>query len=142
MLLITKLEKDAFLPTHKHEGDAGLDFYVYEDIIIKPKSFGIVRTGISIYFDWRFVGLLMAKSRSDYIIGAGVVDNNYQGEILFKVFNIKDENLVLNRGEAVGQMIVVYNFEPVFREISKKEFYEHKTNRGIDGGIVSQLTKQ
>ena len=45
-LLIEKYREDAVIPTYAHEGDAGMDLYAAEDVIIAPGTSVLVPTGL------------------------------------------------------------------------------------------------
>ena len=45
-LLIEKCREDAVIPTYAHEGDAGMDLYAAEDVIIAPGTSVLVPTGL------------------------------------------------------------------------------------------------
>jgi len=134
---VWRMDSSAFLPSVNHEGDAGMDFYSLEDYIVKPQNCMIGRTGITVYIPEGYVGLIWPKSRNNHLIGAGVVDQTYTGEILFKIVNYYDHDLVIRRGDGIGQMILVSNISPEIEEIDNMG--EVKTARGTTGGIVEQL---
>lgn len=139
---IARLRADAYLPTRKHAEDAGMDLYAAERVEIPPHQFGIVPTGIGVQIPAGFVGLLKPKGRSNHLLGAGVVDAGYQGEILIKVANPGDEPLVFERGDAVGQLLILPILTPQIEEISAAEFLKNTTARGASGGIVEQKRRQ
>lgn len=138
---VFKLQGDAVLPTIKHIGDAGMDFYAYNNWVIKPHLTEVVSTGIGVIIPKSYVGLLKPKGGSHWMLGAGVVDSNYRGEILFKVVNTSDRPISIMHGQPVGQMIVLKNLVPTgIEEIDKSTVAD--TNRGATGGIVDQrITK-
>lgn len=139
---IARLRADAYLPTRKHAEDAGMDLYAAERVEIPPHQFGIVPTGIGVQIPAGFVGLLKPKGRSNHLLGAGVVDAGYQGEILIKVANPSDEPLVFEPGDAVGQLLILPILTPQIEEISVAEFLKNSTARGASGGIVDQKRHQ
>ncbi len=139
---IAKLDPNAFLPTRKHASDAGLDIYANVKMSIKPSSFAIVSTGITLEIDPGFVGLLKPKGRNNHLLGAGVVDAGYQGEILVKVANVTDLPLEINPGDAIGQLLILPIFTPAVEEVSIEQIHVDNSSRGNTGGIVDQhLTK-
>lgn len=151
MLRIAKLTEDATIPTRKHPNDAGVDLYSSVDIIIHPHSSRVVNTGITMDLTFRnkypnipttvaFVGLVWPKSRNDHLIGGGVVDQDYQGEILVKVFNTSNEDYVIRKGDAIAQLIIQNVVVPEVIEVSKDEVHPSKTARGESGGIVEQIS--
>lgn len=133
-----KLYEDAIAPTRKHSTDAGIDFYAYGDYIIEPNSYKTIKTGITVEIPNRTFGLLKPKGRSNYLIGAGVVDEGYQGEILVKVFNPTLARLVFRNGVPVAQMVIIPIHTASPYEVSLEEIHQEKTERSATGGIVSQ----
>lgn len=131
-----KLLNGALIPTRKHPDDAGMDFYAAENIEIPPHSFGTVRTGVTLEIPTGYVGLLMPKSRNDYLLGAGVVDAGYQGEIMIKIANIKDKPLFIAAGTAVAQMLLLPVVTPVVEEADPNTIHSVKSARGATGGIL------
>lgn len=135
---IARLRLDAVLPTRKHAADAGLDVYAVERVVVPAHQFAIVPTGITVEIPAGTVGLLKPKGRSNHLLGAGVVDAGYQGEILVKVANLTDEPLIFNPGDAVGQLVVLPVLTPAVEEISSDEIHSQRSTRGGTGGIVDQ----
>lgn len=135
-LRAAKLVEEAVLPTRKHPDDAGIDFYASEELVIAPHSFGIVKTGITVEIPRGYVGLMMPKSRNDHLLGAGVVDAGYQGEIRIKVANLQDTPLEINYGQAVGQMLLVPVETPAVEEVPLDLIHTEASERGATGGIL------
>ena len=138
---IAKLDSNAFLPTRKHPSDAGLDIYSNQTITINPHSIAIVSTGITIEIANGFVGLLKPKGRNNHLLGAGVVDAGYQGEILVKVVNVMETPLEIFPGDAIGQLLILPIFTPEVIEIQSEAIHKENSSRGETGGIVSQHKK-
>jgi len=107
--------------------------------IIHPHSFTIIHTGISIEIPKGYVGLIWPKGRNNHLIGGGVVDQDYQGEILVKIANIYDTNLTIAHGDAIAQLIIVPVFTPEIVETPLDEIHKVETFRGGSGGIVEQV---
>lgn len=136
-VLFEILKSDAKFPTRKHAGDAGMDFYAYGNYIIPSHDFRVVKTAVTVKLPRGFHGLLKPKSKNLHLVGAGVVDNNYQGEILFKLYNILDEDLIIRHCDAIGQMILLTAYSPI--PTIGKDIHKEKTVRGDTGGIVEQI---
>lgn len=130
-----KLYPNAKLPTRKFPKDAGMDFYALEEERIPPHSFKVIKTGITIKITPGCVGLIFPKSRNNHLIGAGVVDEDYQGEILVKIVNYSNEDLLIKSGDAVAQMVIIPIFTPQILEVHKDLIHQEKTERGNSGGI-------
>ena len=131
-----KLRDDAIIPTRKHPDDAGIDFYSAEEKTVMPHSFGVVGTGITVEIPAGFVGLLKPKSRNDHLVGAGVVDAGYQGEIRIKIANVTDEPLDIHFGQAVAQMLLIPVVTPEVEAVSPEFIHQESTARGATGGIL------
>lgn len=138
MLRVSKVHEDAKIPTRKHPTDAGLDLYSLYNIDIPPHSYAIARTGIKINLSVGYVGLIWPKGGSEHLVGAGVVDEGYQGEILVKVFNVSKSILKIKAGDAIAQFLLQPCYTPQVLEVDEENLFDVKTERGSTGGIVAQ----
>lgn len=134
-LKIQKLE-DVPAPAYAKEGDAGLDFYSAEEIVLKPGERAAVRTGLKIAVPDGYVGLIWDKSGLALNNGiktmAGVVDTGYRGEIKIVLINLGKEEFVIKKNSKIAQMII-QKVERV--EIEEVDFLD-ETARG-EGGFGS-----
>lgn len=135
---IAKLVNQAVIPTRKHPEDAGLDIYANGDHTVPVFSHAIIPSGITVEVPLGYVALLKPKGRNDHLLGAGVVDAGYQGEILVKIFNPTNSPLVISHGDAIGQMLLMPIFTPVVEETDIHQIHHAKSDRGQSGGIVDQ----
>lgn len=135
---IAKIDPNAFLPSRNHPADAGLDIYANCNIVIEPHSISIVSTGVTLEITDGFVGLLKPKGRNNHLLGAGVVDAGYQGEILVKVANISDHPLEIKPGDAIGQLLILPIYTPEVLEVNPGQIHNKNSSRGSTGGIVDQ----
>jgi len=140
VIYAAKLEEGAKLPSRKHWSDAGMDLFAYQKISIYPQNSDIVKTGVTVEIPDGYVGIIKAKSRSNFIVGAGVVDSGYQGELLVKVFNPSSKKVTIESGEAIAQLIIIPCINGEVQEKSKKEIHSEASERGKTGGIVTQLS--
>lgn len=140
MLRFARLDPSAKLPTRKHPADAGVDIFANEALVIPPFSAARVHTGLT--FDIRpgFMLLAMPKSGSDFLLGAGVIDPGYQGEILIKVINYAPNPLAIEKGDALAQLVQVAIFTDSPEEVSPEEIHPTRSSRGADGGIARQTS--
>jgi len=135
---ILRLNEVATIPTRKHSTDAGLDLYSLESTRVKPHNEYIFRTGVAVEIPEGYFGLIHAKSKSDFIIGGGIVDQNYRGELLVKICNYGSSPIDIWLGDAIAQLLIIPCITPSVKEVSFIEF-NVSTDRGATGGIVSQL---
>ncbi len=138
VLKVKRLEKEAKTPTRKHPTDAGMDVYALEDVLIFPNTIEVVRTGIAVKFPEDIVALVWPKSRADFLVGAGVIDNDYRGEILVKVSNISNTVLQIEKHQGLAQIVIVPVLCPLIEEVD--EIYQEETDRGATGGIAENAT--
>ena len=139
---IARLRPGAVLPNRKHPQDAGLDLYAAQEAALPPHSSAIVPTGITVEIPNGFVGLVKPKGRNDHLLGAGVVDAGYQGEILVKVVNPFPQPLTIHPGEAIGQLLILPVETPQVEEVSPEAIHRQASTRGANGGIVDQQHKR
>lgn len=137
-----KLEESVYPPKVNHEHDAGMDFYCQWHTEIRPYQQAIIKTGITVEIPQGFVGLLKPKGAQQQLVGSGVVEWTYQGEVMFRIFNATDQTKIIYRGDAIGQMIIIANLEPEPMEVDLSIIHAKATERGATGGIVQASSGQ
>ena len=109
-LKVKKLHKDAKLPTHGHEGDAGMDFYTVEDVVFPSGKQAKVHTGVAVEIPKGYVGLVWDKSSISFNFGlkimGGVIDAGYRGEIIMNLLNVTDKEVKIEKGHKIAQMVI------------------------------------
>ena len=112
-------DKDIHLPIRKTKYSAGYDIEAAQDILIPSFKKGmaptLVPTGLKAYMASDEVLYLYNRSSNPKKKGlilansVGVVDRDYygnidnDGHIMFAFYNIKDEDILIKKGEAIGQ---------------------------------------
>jgi len=134
-LQVAKLHEDAILPVRKHYIDAGIDFYAYGNYIIKPHTSKVLHTGITVEIPGGYFLLFKPKGGSQWLVGAGVADAGYQGEILFKIYNTFDRDIIIKQGDAVGQAVLIPISIAEIKEVPLAEVHREKSERSDSGGI-------
>jgi dUTP pyrophosphatase len=103
------LKDNAKVPTKTNFNDAGFDLYSNIDTIIPPKQRKTVSTGIAIQMPEHFAGLIWPRSglsvKQGIDVLAGVIDSGYRGEIMVCLYNTSDENVSINIGDRIAQII-------------------------------------
>ena len=133
---ITKLNKNATIPTYGSEYAAGADIYACIDkpIVIKKRETVFVPTGLSMEIPEGLVGLIYARSGLGSKKGlapankVGVIDSDYRGEIMVALHNHSKEDYELQVGERIAQMV----FTPYYMATFKEEKLS-STKRGTGG---------
>lgn len=109
------------LPVRKTKYSAGYDIEAAEDVIIPSFKKGmkptLVKTGLKAYMQDDEVMLLYNRSSNPKKKGlimansVGVIDKDYygnpdnDGHFMFAFYNIKEEDITIRKGEAIGQAI-------------------------------------
>lgn len=106
---------------HFHEGDAGLDLYVLEDITIEPGETKAIKLGISCEpEDGRAYFLMPRSSISKTPLrmanSIGLIDGGYRGELMAMCDNIKQEAYTAEKGQRLFQ-VVACDCSPIFYEM-------------------------
>ena len=107
------------IPVRKTKYSAGYDMEAAEDVIVPSFKKGdkptLVKTGLKAYMQDDEVLMLYNRSSNPKKKGlilansVGVVDKDYygnsdnDGHIMFAFYNIKDEDIEIKKGEAIGQ---------------------------------------
>jgi len=113
-IAIVQLDDDLPLPTYAHEGDAGLDLYASEGIVLRAGGGrGLVPTGISIAIPMGYGGFVLPRSGMalrhgiSVVNGPGLIDAAYRGEIKAILVNTDpDEDYEIHRGDRVAQLVI------------------------------------
>ena len=114
-------DKNINLPIRKTKYSAGYDIEAAEDVVIpslkKGTSPTLAKTGLKAYMQDDEMLLLYNRSSNPKKKGlilansVGVVDKDYygnvdnDGHIMFAFYNIKDEDVEIKKGDAIGQAI-------------------------------------
>jgi len=137
-ILIAVTESDAQYPIRNNPTDAGIDLKSYFDYIIHEGETKILRTGVAVLIPEGYMGLIMPKSRSDYLIGGGVVDAGYTGEIKVKIVNTSGHTLGIAYSQEIAQLIVVPVEIPELKYVNYNHLEREGkkiSERGTAGGI-------
>lgn len=114
-------DKQINLPIRKTKYSAGYDIEAAEDAVIPSFKKGmnptLVKTGLKAYMQDDEMLLLYNRSSNPKKKGlimansVGVIDKDYygnpdnDGHFMFAFYNIKDEDILVKKGEAIGQAI-------------------------------------
>jgi len=112
-VLVHRLDPGLPLPARAHPGDAGVDLYAAEAVVLGPGERATVGTGVAVAVPEGYAGLVaprsgLAQRHGLGIVNApGVVDAGYRGEIRVILVNHGTEAVSLARGERIAQLLVV-----------------------------------
>ncbi|MDH2636202.1 dUTP diphosphatase [Acinetobacter nosocomialis] len=137
-LLDPRLGKEWPLPSYATAGSAGLDLRACLDeaIDIEPGQTVLVKTGMAIYIhDVNFAGLILPRSglghKHGIVLGnlVGLIDSDYQGELMVSVWNRGQTTFRLEPGERLAQYVLVPVVQAEFEQVAEFE----ETLRGAGG---------
>ena len=143
-VMFKKLDERAKVPTYGSAYSAGADLYALgnDAVTIAAGGTEFIHTGISLEIPEGVVGLIYARSGMACKRGAapankvGVIDSDYRGEIIVCLHNHSAEDVVIENGERVAQMVFAPYFTAEFAERTELS----GTERG-EGGFGSTGTK-
>jgi len=137
-VLDKKIGKKIPLPKEGTIGSAGLDLRV---CLNKPKKIYpgktiLIPTGIAIYLnDPNIAGLILPRSglghKHGIVLGnlVGLIDSDYQGEIMISCWNRGEKIFFINPGYRIAQLIIVPIIKIKFKKVEKFSL----SKRGIGG---------
>lgn len=120
---IKKLDPEAKIPSFAHPGDAGMDLFSLETVIIQPGERVKIRTGIATELPQGYAGLWWDKSGLSNNHGlkilGGVLDAGYRGELLVGLINLSKESYTIEKHHKITQMIIQKIEHPEIVEASE-----------------------
>ena len=134
-IFCTKIHKDAVIPTYEKPGDAACSLRVIEDYTIKPGKRILARTGLKIAIPEGFEAQVRPRSGNAWKKGLtvlntpGTIDAGYRGEVMVILINLGDEDITIEKGDAVAQM----KFSPVYTGYFMETDNLDVTSRGTGG---------
>lgn len=132
-IYIQKINPNAKLPSLAYQGDAGIDLYSVEEVIIPSMENKAIGTGIKIAIPDGYAGFIWDKSglslNSKIKTMAGVIDSGYRGEVKVVLFNLSKNDYKVEKGAKIAQLIImpIINYE--LEEVDELE----ETHRGEKG---------
>ena len=133
------------IPTYATKGSAGLDLRaaVKDEIHLRPNETLLIPTGLSIFIeDKNYAATLLPRSglghKNGIVLGnlVGLIDSDYQGELMISCWNRGKESYFIEPMERIAQMVFIRVEHPEFEIV--EEF--QNTERG-DKGFGSSGTK-
>ena len=104
------------LPAHATDGSAGLDLRacVDEPLLLEPGQAQLVPTGLAIHLDDPgLAAVLLPRSglghKHGVVLGnlVGLIDSDYQGQVMVSAWNRGDHPYTIQPGERIAQMVIV-----------------------------------
>lgn len=109
-LFVELMHETSRLPTKGSAHSAGYDLYASCSGVISANTHGVVSCGIKIKMPENVYGRIASRSglsvRNGIEVGAGVIDNDYQGEILVVLYNHSNDDFEYTEGMRIAQLIL------------------------------------
>ena len=141
VILDKRLGNDIPMPEYATAGSAGLDLRacLEESIELAPGETKLIPTGMAIYIeDPSLAAMILPRSglghKHGIVLGnlVGLIDSDYQGQLMVSCWNRGDSNFVIEVGERIAQLVLVPVVQAQFEIVN--EFTE--SDRG-EGGFGS-----
>tara|TARA_B100000963_G_scaffold276183_1_gene244465 strand:+ start:1926 stop:2381 length:456 start_codon:yes stop_codon:yes gene_type:complete len=126
------------LPKYQTDGSAGLDLRACIDkkLQLEPGKTELVPMGFAIYLgDKNLAAVVIPRSglgsKYGIVLGnlVGLIDSDYQGELMVPAWNRSNDLFEINPGDRIAQMIIVPVVQASFEVVEDFK----KSKRGIKG---------
>ena len=115
-ILNPRIGVDFPLPVFATSGSAGLDLRACLDqpVTLEPGQSVLIGTGLAIYIgDPGYAGLVLPRSglghKHGIVLGnlVGLIDSDYQGELMISCWNRSDTAFTIAVGDRIAQLVVL-----------------------------------
>ena len=137
-ILDSRLGSDFPLPSYATPGSAGLDLraMLQDDLTLEPGQTVLIPTGLAIHIaDPGLAALILPRSglghKHGIVLGnlVGLIDSDYQGELMVSCWNRGNDSFTLKVGERLAQLVLVPVVQAHFELVN--EF--NNSERGAGG---------
>ena len=115
------------LPNYATNGSAGIDLRaaIHESKNIKSDETILIPTGLSIYIeDMNYAATLLPRSglghKKGIVLGnlVGLIDSDYQGELLISCWNRSSTDYTINPLDRIAQLVFIKVEHPIFEVVN------------------------
>jgi len=133
------------LPAYATPGSAGLDLRACIDtpLTLEPGSTHLLPTGLAIHIaDSAYAAMILPRSglghKHGIVLGnlVGLIDSDYQGELMVSTWNRGNASFTLNPMERLAQLVIVPVLQVAFNVV--EEFTESERGGGGFGSTGKQ----
>ena len=127
-ILDARVGKDIPLPQYATPGSAGLDLRAVLDqpLTLNPGETALLNTGLAIHIeDQQLAAVILPRSglghKHGIVLGnlVGLIDSDYQGELMISCWNRGKTAFTINPGERVAQLVLVPVVQAEFEIVSE-----------------------
>jgi dUTP pyrophosphatase len=104
------------LPSYSTTGSAGMDLRacITSDLSLSPGTSELIPTGIAIYLsDPELAAIILPRSglghKHGIVLGnlVGLIDSDYQGELMISCWNRSDTAFTITPGDRIAQLVIL-----------------------------------
>lgn len=137
-ILDARIGKEFTTPTYATPGSAGLDLRACLDVPLQlaANTTSLIPTGIAIHIaDPSITAMILPRSglghKHGIVLGnlVGLIDSDYQGQLLVSCWNRSQDHFTIQPGERIAQLVFVPVIRPDFSIVD--EF--NLSSRGVGG---------
>ncbi|MDO4769031.1 MAG: dUTP diphosphatase [Brachymonas sp.] len=116
------------MPAYATPGSAGLDLRacINQPLVLQPHACQLLPTGMAVHLhDPGYAALLLPRSglghKHGIVLGnlVGLIDSDYQGELMVSVWNRSDTAFTVEPLERIAQMVIVPVVQAQFRVVDE-----------------------
>lgn len=136
-ILDARLGRDIPLPHYATSGSAGLDLRacLHQALTLEPGATHLIPTGLALHIgDPGYAALILPRSglghKQGIVLGnlVGLIDSDYQGELLISAWNRGSQAFTIEIGERLAQLIIVPVVQADFEQV--EAFTDSDRGRG------------
>ena len=126
------------LPSYESSGSAGIDLRacINNNLVIQPNKVELIPTGLAVFIsDKNLAGMILPRSglghKKGLVLGnlVGLIDSDYQGEIMISAWNRSNKEIEINSLDRIAQLVIIPIKKIKFELV--KSF--NKSDRGSKG---------
>lgn len=124
---VQRLDPEMPLPAYAHSGDAGIDLYARESIVIRSGGGRVLMpTGIAVAIPLGWAGFVLPRSGLalkhglSVVNSPGLIDSAYRGELKVVLINTDPtDDYEVTRGDRIAQLVLQRVGEVTWNEVDE-----------------------
>lgn len=116
------MHPDAMIPQKAGSESAGYDIRCVEAFKISPGETSKIATGLALCIPEGFYGRMAARSSislRSLVVGAGVIDCTYRGQIMVILHNVGKLDVSIEKGERIAQIVFERYHSPLMMVVDE-----------------------
>ncbi len=115
-ILDSRIGAEIPMPEYATDGSAGMDLRacIDQEIILQPGQTSLIPSGLAIYIENSgYAAMILPRSglghKHGIVLGnlVGLIDSDYQGQLMVSCWNRSQSDYTIKVGERVAQLIIV-----------------------------------